>query len=71
MIRKRIFDLSHTVYTGKPIISGISREIRLKGDYVAVILNTTSTRADISTIFNDHVNHENIYVSLTRPFGLG
>lgn len=68
MIRKKIFDISHTVYTGSPIIPGISREIRLRGNYPDAILSDNS---DIKTLFNNYVDCNNIYVSLTRPFGQG
>ena len=72
MVRKKIFEITHTVYTGMPLLPGLDRKIKYLphiGD------NATLNDYNLSLANNDvtyeYLDAHNLYLLMSRPFGVG
>ena len=69
MIRKKLFEVTNTVYEGKPLLPGLDRKIRLL-DYGQVFNGVNHQLNNPPSYFGD-LDRGNLYLLLSRPFGNG
>ena len=72
MVRKKIFEITHTVYTGMPLLTGLDRKIKYLPDdgRPDTLDHFGDTLADGNVII-DYLDIHNLYLLMSRPFGIG
>ena len=69
MVRKKIFEITHTVYTGMPLLPGLDRKTKYLPNGRPIM--RFDALAHIDDAYYIYMDVHNLYLLMSRPFGKG